>query len=88
MIQLLFRVASARLGRLRCFAVFDAAFIAQITAFLGLCFAFGRLAMLVHLFLDEAGTFFNLTLDAHVRFPLLAFPTEIRDERERAMKAV
>jgi hypothetical protein len=44
--------------------------------------------MLVHLFLDEAGTFFNLTLDAHVRFPLLAFPTVIRDERESAVKAV
>src|SRR5665213_1828642 len=64
-IDLLFGVAGAGLGRLGILAVFDPAFVAQITAFLRLALAFGRLAVLVHLFLDEPCTFLDFTLDAH-----------------------
>ena len=73
-LRLLFGVARAGLGRLRRLAVFDPAFVAQITTFLRFTLAFGRLAVLVHLFLDEPCTFLDLTLDAHVRLPFLRSP--------------
>jgi hypothetical protein len=40
-LHLLFRVARSRLGRLRRFAVFDPAFVAQITTLLRFTLAFG-----------------------------------------------
>ena len=50
------------LGCLRILAVFNPTFVAQITPFLGFALAFGRLTVLVHLFLDEARTFLDFTL--------------------------
>src|SRR6202161_428973 len=74
MLRLLFGVARAGLGRLRRLAVLDPAFVAQIATFLRFTLAFGRLAVFVHLFLDEPCTFLDLTLDAHVGLPFLRSP--------------
>src|ERR1700710_499327 len=62
-LRLLFGVARAGLGRLRRLTVLDPAFVAQITTFLRFTLAFGRIAVFVHLFLDEPCTFLDLTLD-------------------------
>ncbi|MGM4885319.1 hypothetical protein AB8A20_08075 [Tardiphaga sp. 604_B6_N1_1] len=51
--QLLFRMTGAGRRRLRGLAVFDTAFVAKVTAFLGLL-ALCILAVFVQLFLDEA----------------------------------
>lgn len=52
--------------RLRSLAIFDTAFVAEVATLLGLLLALRVLAVFVQLFLDEAGTFFDFTLHAHI----------------------
>jgi hypothetical protein len=63
-------VAGAGRSGLRRFAVLDAALVSQVATFLGLLLALGVVLVLVHLFLDVTGTFFDLAFDANVRSPL------------------
>jgi hypothetical protein len=67
--RLLLGMAHAGLGRLRRFAVVDPALIAKVASFLGLALAFRRLAVLVHLFLDEPCAFLNFALSHSCRSP-------------------
>jgi hypothetical protein len=55
-------VTRSGLGRLWRLAVFDSTFVAQIATFLRFALAFERLAVFVHLLLDETSTFFDFTL--------------------------
>jgi hypothetical protein len=58
-------IAGTGLRGLRRFAIFDTTFITKITAFLRLPLRFGCLAVLVHLFLDVARTFFDFAFNTH-----------------------
>ena len=63
--RLLFGVARSGLCRLRRFAVFDSALVAEVTTFLRLTLAFGGLTVFVKFFLNESRTLFDFAFHAH-----------------------
>lgn len=64
LVDLLFRVMGAGRGGLGRLAIFEATFVAQLTAFRCLLLAIGRRAMLVGFFLHKASGFLDLALNA------------------------
>jgi hypothetical protein len=76
--HLFFRMSGARLSRLWRLAVFDPAFVTQITSLLRFLLAFWRFAVLISLLFNKSGGFFYFSLDAHVGCPFRDFVTVIR----------
>jgi len=72
-------VSSTGFGGLRCFAIFDATFVAQVTTFLGLSLALRGLTVFVSLFLHKASGFLDLAFNAHCR--LLYFIVDDKPEK-------
>ncbi|MFZ0421490.1 MAG: hypothetical protein WAL80_01300 [Xanthobacteraceae bacterium] len=72
-------LSSTGFGGLRCFAIFDATFVAQVTTFLGLSLALRGLTVFVSLFLHKASGFLDLAFNAHCR--LLYFIVDDKPEK-------